>query len=141
MVSVFVFEFRVMRCQPLRRALGIKWKYINRGYIMTLPKCPKCETSEYVVLVNTGEVVGTATGAAAGAAAGYGGAASGAAAGAAIGSFFPGLGTAIGAAAGGLIGALTGGAAGAVVGNKVGEQIDKARKTYKCNKCSSKIDG
>ncbi|MCU8474776.1 hypothetical protein M2G39_22625, partial [Vibrio vulnificus] len=115
-------------------ALGIKWKYINRGYIMTLPKCPKCETFEYVVLVNTGEVVGTATGAVAGAA-------SGAAAGAAIGSFFPGLGTAIGAAAGGLIGALTEGAAGAAVGNKVGEQIDKARKTYKCNKCSSEIDG
>ncbi|TQP07584.1 iron transporter [Vibrio cholerae] len=28
MVSVVVFEFSVMRCQPLRRALGILWSLV-----------------------------------------------------------------------------------------------------------------
>ena len=105
------------------------------------PTCPTCKSKEYVVLINTGEVAGTVIGTAGGAAAGYGGAAAGAATGAAIGSIIPGIGTAIGAVAGGIMGALTGAAAGGVIGNKVGEQIDKARRLYKCNKCGVEVSG
>ncbi|EJL6492982.1 acetyltransferase [Vibrio cholerae] len=34
MVTVVVFEFSVMRCQPLRRALGLRevWREIERIY-------------------------------------------------------------------------------------------------------------
>ena len=105
-------------------------------------KCPSCETTEYVVLSSTGETVGTIAGAAGGAAAGYGGAAGGAATGAAIGSaFFHGIGTVVGAVAGGIMGALTGAGVGGAIGNKVGEQIDKARKSFVCNKCKTQISG
>ncbi|RBM32902.1 iron transporter [Vibrio tarriae] len=31
MVTVVVFEFGGMRCQPLRRALGITWREICEG--------------------------------------------------------------------------------------------------------------
>nr|WP_252973473.1 iron transporter [Vibrio navarrensis] len=30
MVSVVVFEFSVMRCQPLRRALAAMWQQYNK---------------------------------------------------------------------------------------------------------------
>ncbi|EGR1452084.1 iron transporter [Vibrio cholerae] len=30
MVTVVVFEFSVMRCQPLRRALGNLWRFERR---------------------------------------------------------------------------------------------------------------
>ena len=39
-----------------------------------MPKCPHCETNDYVVLKKTAERVGTAVGAGAGAAAGAAGA-------------------------------------------------------------------
>jgi len=108
---------------------------------LRIPKCPSCNTSDFVVLDNTGEKVGTTVGVGAGAFGGYTGATGGAAAGAAIGSIVPGIGTAAGAVVGGILGALGGGAAGGAVGNKVGEQIDKARKQFKCNKCGRAIAG
>ncbi|MBP3207942.1 MAG: hypothetical protein J6M21_06780 [Campylobacter sp.] len=45
--------------------------------VQETPICPQCHTKDYVVLVNTGEKVGTIGGAVVGAAAGTGGAATG----------------------------------------------------------------
>ena len=50
------------------------------------PKCPTCDSSSHVVLVNTTQKIGTAVGGVAGGAAGYYGASTGAATGATIGS-------------------------------------------------------
>lgn len=135
-----------IRQSPQKSPLGVIHPnhHHNKEIVMApvkTPKCPSCNTSDFVVLDNTGEKVGTTVGVGAGAVGGYTGATGGAAAGAAIGSIVPGVGTAAGALVGGILGALSGGAVGGAVGNKVGEQIDKARKQFKCNKCGREIAG
>jgi hypothetical protein len=112
---------------------------------MEKPMCPKCGTKDYVVLNNTGEKLGTGVGVVAGAALGWSGASGGATLGATLGSVVPFVGTIVGATAGaiagGVLGALSGATAGGVTGNLAGEQVDKANKLFRCNKCSSEMPG
>lgn len=110
--------------------------------MLNVPKCPHCETNEYVILKSTCKSAGTLIGAGAGYIGATSGASSGAVAGAAIGSFVPLLGTAIGAVTGGVLGGLLGAAGGAKIGSEVGEVIDKnVINTYKCNKCGREFEG
>ena len=109
---------------------------------MNKPKCPHCETSEYVVLVKKAEEVSTIAGAGVGAA----GAAMSKTAGeetekivrATIGGA---VGAVAGAAINGIMTILGGAATGAVIGNEIGERIDKSRSLYMCNKCGREFKG
>jgi len=108
---------------------------------MGKPKCPKCETSEFVVLINTGEKVGTGVGAIAGGATTTLGTTGGAEIGASVGLIAGPAGAVIGSVAGGIIGFLVGATAGGIVGKKTGEIIDNSRSLYQCNKCNNEFNG
>jgi hypothetical protein len=87
------------------------------------PICPECNSTDYVVLVNTNQKVGTA----------FGGA---------IGFIVTVVRTGITIALGGPGRALAGLLAGAAVGNKVGELIDRNIVClYKCNRCGKEFEG
>jgi transcription elongation factor Elf1 len=105
------------------------------------PKCPVCASAECVVMINTGEKVGTAIGLSAGEAGEYSETFTGASMGAANVSFVPVIGTALSAVVVGIIGALARGAAGGTAGKIVGHQVDRSRKTFRCNKCGRVISG
>lgn len=86
-------------------------KYEKGRNNMATPKCPQCESNQYVVLEKTFKKVGTAAGAVAGASIG-----------ASIGTaLLPGFGTVVGGALGGMI------------ANR--EKTDKMMGTYRCEKC------
>lgn len=105
---------------------------------ITTPKCPKCKTSDFVVLVNTGEKVGAAVG---GTAAAAGGFAAAAAATSAIPSPASKIASALVALAPRIAAAVSAGTVGVYAGAKLGEGVDKSRKLFKCNNCDRLISG
>ena len=90
------------------------------------PKCPQCETNEYVRFVKTFSKVGGADGIAA--------------AGAMIGSVVPFVGTVAGGFFGGILGFLGGALTGHKLGKKIGKQVDETRGLYRCEKCGKEFE-
>ncbi len=100
------------------------------------PKCPCCDSAEFVEQKSIAENIGVLTGAGSGVAAAGVGTKSGMIVGATLGSVVPGGGTVVGAG----IGAFVGAASGAFVGKEVGKKIDKWRGKYYCKKCNKAFE-
>jgi hypothetical protein len=135
-MTIRAYSNRTPRCEKSSTHLEF-----CKGLIMSSnephPKCPRCNTNEYVTLDDEWEKSGKRVGAVAGGIAVGAGLVDGAALGATIGSIIPGAGTLIGGAAGAVVGTILGVITGATAGAKAGEYIGKALDHgYKCNKCN-----